>query len=575
MIPALALLATLPLSAGERREAAVGLDALLESPVGTTPASDWLATLDVEGCLRADRDEAVALLDGLRIWRATAAEDLEDRGARRLLRTRLRRASPEGRAVVDDWLDARALARERWLCEDGLPLPRSGVGPVELASRAAAWFAERITALTPTLEGGDDRLRERASSHLVERIGQLLARFDAMFAGRPELRSELEDTLWAAWEDRVEPWTLGWAGGGAPPPLEPDAMEVGAGGPGRPNLFGGARAAVDQYGSTPAASGAPDPFFWWDFEPGPRMPMDAEGNLENGVGWMDVGPAGLSDLAGSHNTSEVAAGGFLDPWDQAEVWRIAEGLRRQQRAIARDLRAEERRLAGLTGTSDDVARDAERSRRRLHRLRGDERRLADRIRGARANRPWITAALADQHKRDLLAATARGERRAERAMGRAEAARDAALDAGGQLPGGALQGRGGRAAEAEVVAGWTQEEAAGPAALDPPGDPGRAAARYEGPLPEPGPWDRDLVAWILRLHPRLDALDVRLLLELSHRALGQPRSAIEARVRALLDTRGRLALRGPEHRLSDLHRAGQAEGAPRELVFVVELPDGP
>jgi hypothetical protein len=575
----LAAVATLPLFAGERGDARQALDDELAAKVGAQDALAWLTDLDVQACLRNEKSAAVELLDGLRVWKATAAEDVEDRGARRMLERRLRKASPEGRALVWDWLDARDLARQRWLCEDGLPLPRRGLGAPELTDRALSWFAGRIQAAGPLLQG-PDRRRERTVERLTSLIPRLLGRFDAMFAGQDAQRDRLEAGLWARWEDDVEPFWLGWPGGDEPAPLEPDEWARGAGGPGSARWFEDGRIATNLYGVAAPNRSGPAPYFDWDFEPGPRYPMDAEGDLEHGVGWMDPGPAGLSDLGGSHQTGEVVGGAFLDPWDQAEVTRIAEGWRRRQRAITAEVRSEERRLRRLDPVLADTAREAERSHRTLRRLRGDQRRLAQSIRGWRANRPWITGALAEQEKAPALAQSARVERRTERAMDAAVVVRDGAIAAGGALPRGVADGSD-RALDGawvdRILEGGVELHASSqPAIVAPTSTEGENASasgvRFEGPLPIPGPWDGDLVAWIGRVHPRLDVLDVQLLLELSHRALGEARPAIEARFRDLLNTRGRLALRGSENRLSDLFRPDVEEGEQPEIVFLLDLP---
>ncbi len=227
-------------------------------------------------------------------------------------------------------------------------------------------------------------------------------------------------------------------------------------------------------------------------------------------------------------------------------------------------------MRALDVADADTARFAERVRRTLRRLRGDERRLAERIRGWRANRPWLTAALATQEKGVALAQAERMERRAERGMAAATELRAAAVAAGGELPAGSSDGTVSVGEQAEVAAvfegGPPEDESGGPKGHT-------LGARYEGPLPLPGRWDADLVKWIVRVHPHLDPLDVRLLLELTHRALGDDRAAIEHRFADLLDTRGRLSLRGPEHRLSELHRADQPESGQPEIVFVLELPE--
>jgi hypothetical protein len=276
--------------------------------------------------------------------------------------------------------------------------------------------------------------------------------------------------------------------------------------------------------------------------------------------------------------------------------RIEEGWARQRRGLRREIRQEERRLAALESELerssvhgvelDRLARDVERSRRRLGRLSEDTRRKMIEVQETEASRPWVTDMLRGRSKRTAVEGLGRADRRAVSSSEEAREVVERTVGRGATMPGTGLGGGGAydgppRPSGGTAVAagapgdgpghGTTPDsEATGVSEEGLPALEG--ALTWEGPLPPPrSGWDSGLVGEVRAAHPELDDVDVRILLGLIGRALGPDSGevAVAGLVRSLLQQNGRLALRGGEGQLSELYRPGLLEEEQVEVVFVL------
>lgn len=594
---ALALGAVFAASTATAQPARRTLQELLTSvPVGEHALGDWLGALDVTNCL-ADEPDGAEALDSMRRWWIRAREDAGHRRAATLLDRATEDFSDEGRALSTAWVDSRAEAKERWLCEDGLPIPRSGLtGEVwreEALGLLAAEAARRLQGVAPGSASAEEAAR--ALRDLVDRLEQRhRAQFPATDASGPSFQRAI-----ASFEAEVlEPVSFGWQGGAGtyawePPPGADPALVAKPPDPrGIPFLGTVIAWFVDKVPEPPDMS-PPEAFAWDDYEPPIRRPIvPGDGILKDGrVGGEPIVPGVADPFSGG---TEIASGGgvILDPKDVIHILRVVEGWDRQTRAIKSEIRATEqlvRELEELVATDgadlDGLARDAERARRRLARLLQDADDHKVRVASWSTGKSWIDAILRKDHVPGMVDRLERGQERAAEGRDDADAAVMAAIERGAADPmqggfgagglGGALRtALGGEvvdraeavlAAEAAVEAATAEApESAGA------GAPGRVL-RYEGPLPTADPaWSDVVVARVLRAHSELDPVDARILLSMLARAASMERGAVEELVSDWLSGEGRLDLRGGEATLSDLDARDERPEVVFELRFGAE-----
>lgn len=581
-------------------------------------ADPLLPDFEVLGCLAGDREAMVEQLAALRTHHVSEVEQRGYRRAWRRLRRDLRDASDDGRALVEAWLDSPEVARRLFLCEDGLPLPPDGVEHGDFAALALHDLAGRWWQEEARL-AGPDRDREGAASSLDERRRMLIQRFDATYDNRKPAvvvaRADLVDRLQAFDEAHVEPWHLGLDAEGTRVHFEPDPLELGlavdsvtmAQAVKTLPILGRFIAWFEALLPQPPDMSPPVPFAHMDYEPGVRRPlMPGTGLLRGNVA---TEASSLPQMGTGVDSQSVVVGKIPDPKDMVEIIRTEAGWARQREALRKEIRGEERRLAtleqqldrsGTTGAElDRLARDVERSRRRLSRLSEDTRRYMIQVQEHQANRPWVTGLLGAS-KQGAVDGLERTDRRAVRRLEEAREVVETTVARGATRPGTGLgAGEGGytgppRPGGTTVASGsdfgsGSADGGGGVGEIDGGGEDRdgeidgaveegpavpEGAITWEGPLPPPSAsWERGLVRELLDAHPELDAIDVRILLGLIARALGpegEP-DAVVVLVRGLLAEHGRLELRGGEAQLSELYRPGLLESEQAEVVFVLQV----
>jgi len=549
---------------------------------------------EIHDCLRERRADLEASLDDVR---AAHVRQVEERGFARTWRRldrRLEASSTEGRRLVEAWLDDRDVARRRYLCEDGLPMAASLESAAGFLGQArtvlaAAWAVERDRL------DGPDADREAAALRLEVTLRALLDRFDAMFDNRePDVvaaRADLWSELEAFRAERIEPWRLGRSAVGTLVEFERDPHELLRPGPADIRdmpLLGDFVLWVEALTPQPPDMSAPEPYADMDYEPGARRPLFADQTLRLGHGAEE--PSTLSQTNTLPGTDEVAAGKIPDPKDVMEAMRIQLGWRRQRRQLKQEFRQERRRLGDLEDLLargelsdeelDRVARDAERSRRTLSRISEDVTRLMARVQAPQASRPWVEDMLRNGPKRETIDDLDTDDRSTVTEYRRAERVLEQAIERGAQEPGTGPRGGADGDGLADGVdgpgsggAGTAPQaaDASGPAVGERPA--ASPALTWEGPLPPPDAgWSADVVDALLVAHPDLDEVDARILLGLVRSAMGGlPRGDVEARISAALQRDGRLQLRGPEARLSELYRPDLSPSEQARVVFVLML----
>jgi hypothetical protein len=592
------------------------LIALVARPASGQDVDPLLADFEARDCLAAERGALEASLDRID---ARHLEEVERRGFKRAwrqLRRPLEASSAEGRALVESWLDSPERARRLFFCDDDLPLPRDGLDSIDFADVALDHLYGRWWAEERWLRGADGD-REGAASRLVETRRALLWRFDAMYDNRePSVaaaRGELVERLAAFEAEHLEPWSLGLDAEGTDVHFEPDPIELGLDVDGASferamktlPIVGNFVAWIEALTPKPPSMAPPRPYADLDYEPGVRQPLFADGGLRLGNVAVEPAPVAQTSASGGGGSTDLVSGKIPDPRDVVEAMRIEEGWARQRRALRREIRGEKQRLAQLESglerddlaptELDRLARDVERSRRRLSRLSEDTRRKMIEVQETEASRPWVTDMLRGRAKRTAVDGLDRSDRRALATSADAKEVVEQTVERGATSPGTGPRGdgHGGGYSGPPRPTGTTvasTSASAGPGPIDagrqdalPDGldvgelDLPEGAVTWQGFLPLPDPaWDPSLVAEVRAAHPELDDVDVRILLGLIDRAadLGGRRDAVATLVRSLLDANGRLALRGGESRLSDLLRTGLPEGAQPEVVFVLVLEAG-
>jgi len=514
-----------------------------DTPVGDTSLSLYLTGLEVEGCLVAEEGPLLEALEGLRRLHRRTYESLGTPGRLaiwEIWRVRLRHFSPDGRALVETYLDLPSRGRRFYFCDDDLPPSWRGLEAGDFVSRAATTFATEVEARRDTLaEGGADGAR------VIEELRDLRARIERRFTAQFDEREEhaaahaelllvLDDT----WFERVDPFDLGapvvLAGGVVPPQV--------------------------------------------------AEPLTPQGE-----------PATYSDhpyaaMSGAGGGGAPGREGFGIP-DPIDVWRkdrVVRSWKRTRRIMAREAR-ELARLADEIAAELDATDDPRQRERLLRELIRTENGLdhlyADLGRHARKADVLRTGhAVADRligrAKRKEGKRTRRTRRRMGRSLEQAEQVLAEArqrVDGGGDATAAAEEGIGsaGGAEPAGTDAAAAVEPGAGGAAGQVSVTTDGNALVYEGPCPPPDPaWSQVTVDALRGSYPFLDDTDARIfltLLERTYASLGG-RDRIEAVVGEHLEQG--IDLRLQEGRAGDLSEIYDPSRGPADqeiLTFYVTL----
>ncbi len=513
-----------------------------DTSIGDSSLSVYLATLEVEGCLVAEEGPLLDALDGLRRLHRRTYERVETPGRLaiwQIWRVRMRQFSPDGRALVETYLDLPSRSRRFYFCDDELPPAWRDLTADAFVDRARTTFAAEVEARQSGMEqGGAD------GAGVVEELRELRnrieRRFEAQFDEREEhaaRHGELVEALGAIWDDRVDPFDLGapvlLATGGIPPHVAEPPTPLGE---------------PTTYSDHPGAA-----------------------------------------LAGAGGGGAPGRQGFGIP-DPVDVWRkdrVVRSWKRTRRLMRRDAR-ELARMADEIAAELDAATDPATQAKLLRELMRTENGLDHLY--ADLGRHWEKAeaqrtghAVADSMIGRATRKEGKRSRRTRRKMGR-ELARveetvararsgvegdDTLASAGGGLP--TATGLGDHAADPQGT-----ESAGGTA----PGDPDASDATgdalvYEGPCPPPDPgWNSATVDALIAAYPFVDETDARIfltLLERTYASLGD-RGRIESVVGEHL-VRG-IDLRLREGRAEDLSEIYDPARAPDEqdlITFYVTL----
>ena len=520
-------------------------EALETEEVDGVPLGEYLATLDVRGCLEMEEQDLVEALGALRRLHRVTYERASGPG--RLLvwdmwRRHLAHFSDDGASLVSTFLDHPDLGRSYFFCDDDLPTAWRSLEAGDFRQRARAYFDAEVEARWDTLTAGgaDSAGAVEALDDLRSRI---VRRFEAQFGADQAGQLEgLQADLDAVWLDKVDAHDLGRPVLYVRKPPPPDPREVlQAGEPGEPATYSDHAQAANR------------------------------GAVKYTEGWVPPGGAVLARIP--------------DPDDVARKSRTVRSWKRTRREIVRLARVSERRASdleeALAGASDEerdaLIRELNRAALELDHLHADMNRHRHHVEGFTSGTAGADALLRRARTREF--------RRIHRGRGKLEDAQDS------------VQAVAERVEEAMPVSDATGREGDGPVAsdgtrtdgvdptvspgIDRPGEPDPVEADdgrtlvYEGPCPAPDPeWSAALVAALLERYPFLDETDARIFLSLllrTHGGLGG-RSGVEAAVEEHLRQGVDLRLRaGRAGELSEHHDPQVADDAQEVITFYVWL----
>jgi len=521
-------------------------DYLDDTEVGEQTLAVYLTDLDVVGCLEMEEQQLDEALSGLRRLHRVTYERAAGPG--RLVvwdvwRRRLAPFSPDGRALVETFLDQPALGHAYFFCDDDLPTAWRNLRPAEFEERAVAFFDAEIAVRSDVLEreGVDAASAVVSLADLRTRIER---RFQAQFgAGEERSLGALTEQLDALWAQKVDPHDLGHSVLllRAPPP--PDPREVlQASEPGLPATYSDHAQAANRG----AAKYAPG----W-------VPPKA-----GGIG----GPIPDPDDVARRNA-------IVRSWKQSRRTILAEA-----RKLAREAAALEGALAAATPQQREaLLRELQRLATSADHLSADLTRQRDRVASATSGRAG-TDQLVRLAKRKELKRIRKKRRVVEdtqeevqQVIARAQervAAPDGLDGRGGDASAGTSGGPGTGARDAMPQG----EPSGGSRIAEPEGEAGRALT-YEGPCPPPDPgWSGEVVAELRQHYPRLDEADARIFLSLLQRVRPGSRDAVEAVVFEHLRQGIDLRLRaGRADELSEQYDPALTEGEQGTIVFHVWL----
>ena len=527
-------------------------DYLDETRVGEQPRGEYLAVLEVQGCLEMEEQQLSAALNGLRRLHRQTYEHAP-KPARLIVwdiwRRRTEHFSPDGASLADTFLDHPPMGRSYFFCDDDLPTAWKSLEPSDFELRARAYFETEVEARRTNLEkeGADGA---RVVEELQDLRSRIERRFGAQFgAGEAEaaaldgLRTALDDV----WYAKVDPHDLG-----------------------RPALL-----VERPFKLTPRdALNAADPGEAATYSDHPQAAN--RGAQRYTEGWVPPPNSGVSVSV-------------PDPDDVARRARIVRSWKRTRRMIMADARGLAREVEALEEALATVAaeereallRELDRMAGRMDHVTADlgrHRNLVATFQTGYAG----TDALVFRAKRREYKRVRRGHRRMDELQDEVEETLDRIAVAQIARTGGVVGGAGGgTAADAVGSVGGEGDTAAGQAGptgaqggevLDEPA--GRTLV-YEGPCPPPDEiWSTEVVADLVRAYPFFDEVDARIFLSLLQRAHSRLDTvdAVEAVVLEHLRKGLDLRLRaGRADELSDLYDPARSPADQDDITFYVWL----
>ena len=533
------------------------VDYLDETPVGEMSLGEYLADVEVQGCLELEQDALIDALAGMRSLHRQAYEHASQ-PARLIVwdiwRRRTAHFSPDGASLADTYLDHPPLGRSYFFCDDDLPTAWKSLEPSDFERRAAAYFEAEVETRQAALakEGADGA---RVVEELADLRARIVRRFEAQFnSGESEAASlaRLHTALDDVWYDRVDPHDVG-----------------------RPALL-----VEEAFKLTPrdALSAA---------EPGePATYSDHPDAANRGArryteGWVPPSHGGIS-------------GSIPDPDDVARArrtirsWkRVRQQIMADARATVREVEAIEKALDGVDGEqSERLLREMDRLAVRMDHLTADLGRHRNSVANHQSGYAGTDAIVFRAKTREF-----KRVRRRHRRMDGLEENVEEVLDrmaeaAAAGIGGGGGTGTGGGDLAGLDIGDGTASGSADGAAADTTADAGDTGADavedsagrtlvYEGPCPAPGEgWSAETVAELLAAHPFLDEVDARIFLSLLQRAHTGLASADAVEAVVLEHLRKGLDLRlraGRADELSDLYDPARSPDAQDDITFYVWL----
>jgi len=516
-------------------------DHLDQERIQQQPMGEWLDQLAAESCLGELESLPGALAALRRLHRTTYehADPAERRAIWQAWRRRLESMSPDGRRLVEVYLDSPARARQLFLCDDTLPASWQGMDAEAYPERALLYYEGQVLERQPEYRaGGADGAR--AVEELRELSWQIKVRYRAQYDERGSAAGpyrELERELAALWARHVDRFDVGLPVSYVDKPLPPPDVEppADAGLPAtysdHPDAHLAGTTGLETHsfgaGGLPWSGGLDIPLSNRPYGPSLKLgdtteSVDREDEIRFANGTT------LADIPGGGNGVSVPV---PDPKDVIMAQRIIDSWRTARRELVRQIGEQEGRVAALErdlGGAGDEDRDALRAElvratNTLGHLTADLARHGNSLAGKRTGR-----AVADKLVAAAVPAESRATRRAQRAAATvANQARDVVSGTEPDAPSSAGAAAGAHApdtgtvhTQGSVATNGTPSGGPAPAIGDPPAPAHGSTLIYEGPCPLPDPrWSDQVVAALLTHDRSLDETDARIVLSLIQRAL--------------------------------------------------------
>jgi hypothetical protein len=526
-------------------------DHLDETRVGEQSLGEYLAVLEVQGCLEMEEQQLSAALNGLRRLHRQTYEHAS-KPARLIVwdiwQRRTAHFSPDGASLADTFLDHPPMGRSYFFCDDDLPTAWKSLDASDFEPRARAYFEAEVDVRRTDLEkeGADGA---RVVEELQDLRSRIERRFEAQFgAGEAEaaaldgLRTALDDI----WYAKVDLHDVGRPALLVETPFQLTPRDaISAANPGEPAT----------YSDHPNAAG--------------------RGAQRYTPGWVPPPTSGVSVS-------------IPDPDDAARRARIVRSWKSTRRKIMADARAVVREVEALEEALATVAEDErEALLRELDRMAvrmdhvtadlGRHRNFVANFQSGYAG----TDALVFRSKHKEYKRVRRGHRRMDKLQDEVEETLDRVEVAEVARAGGAGGGGGGVGSDAggaaggEGVAPIDEEGHAGTEGDEALDDPAGRTLVYEGPCPPPEEaWTPEVVADLVRAYPFIDEVDARIFLSLLQRAHSGLDSVDSVEAVVLEHLRKGLDLRlraGRADELSDLYDPARSPADQDDITFYVWL----
>lgn len=187
---------------------------LADTTVDGRRLSEFLEALEVNGCLEAQQGDLTQALHGLRRLHRRTYEHADPLGRLavwEIWRRKLVRFSPDGRKLVEIYLDHPPMGDSFFFCIDDLPTSWRNLEADDYIERVVAYMAAEVEERRAALvkEGADGA---KVVEELRELHDQVLRRFDAQFdeeGQQAAARASLQTELRILWLDEVDPHDYG------------------------------------------------------------------------------------------------------------------------------------------------------------------------------------------------------------------------------------------------------------------------------------------------------------------------------------------------------------------------------